>query len=219
MTDITVKGFAMFIQVMVKKTSFIMGGLGMALPACDLTLCSSHRRTSACNLMIPCLMAFSTGKVISSHVNITASGRLEQLARQVCMLYCIASAPVEMAGSAGGTACMADILGNCLEIHIFCRHAGSGRSFFVLTGCIMAYQTIYFCFVSRIKGRILTPVSCVTACATSLVACGVDSVVVYGCCPLAVQNILSMPCGIRRRAFPQPMGCFKHIFTLGFMAS
>jgi hypothetical protein len=62
--------------------------------------------------MIACFMAFSTGKIISSHVNIAASVRLKKLPGHVGMLYGIPTSSVKVAGTASGTAGVPHIFRN-----------------------------------------------------------------------------------------------------------
>jgi hypothetical protein len=96
------------------------------------------------------------------------------------MLDGIPAATIEMTGPAAGTAGMPYILCHKFKIHIFLGHAGTRRIFFVGACGVMAHQAVHFCFVCKIKGIVFPTISCMTACATSLVADGADSVVVQG---------------------------------------
>lgn len=112
---------------------------------------------------------------------------------------------------------MANVLSDKFQVDIFFGHTGSRRIFFVLSNGIVAYQAIYFRFIGEIERIVFPAISGMTACATSLVAYRADSVIVQGCRAFPMHDVLSMTRGIRRRAFPQPVGGFQHIFGLGIV--
>jgi hypothetical protein len=96
-------------------------------------------------------MALGTGKIVSSHVNITTSTGFKELPGQVCMFNRIPAAAIEVAGAATGTTGMTHILSNKFQVHVFFGHPRSRRCFFIFACGIMAHQTIHFCFICEIK--------------------------------------------------------------------
>ena len=114
---------------------------------------------------------------------------------------------------------MAYIFSHKFEVYIFFWHARSWWVLLILSGCVVANQAVYFCLIIKIKRIILPSISCMAACATSLVADGADSVVVYGRCALAVHYLLLMALCIGRRSPPGPVGRFDHVGCLGVVAT
>ena len=109
------------------------------------------------------------------------------------MFNAVTAATEEMAGATIFSRWSGNALGNLVPIRwkifflvswknlgFFCRITGPGRKLFIGTGLLMANETVHFGLVRKIEIFIFPPVSCVTRCATSLVALDVHSEVVDG---------------------------------------
>jgi hypothetical protein len=189
----------MGIQMMIQKASAVVGGFGMTLHTGHRSFGHGYGRTPARNLVVPCFMTFGAVKIIAAHVNITVPIRFKKLPGHIGMFDGIPATAIKMTGTATGTAGVTDVLSHPFQIHLFDRETCSRRwrVFLIGSGCIMAHQAIHSGFVCKIKGRIFPAVSCMTGCATSLVADGADSEIVQGRGTLAMHDVLSMSGGIR----------------------
>ena len=174
----------------------------MTVLAGNNSLHHRHRGTSARDPMIARFVTFCTGKVVSAHVNIIVPVRFKQLAREVRMFNSIPAAPAEMTAAAGFSARMAHVFSHFFQVNIFIGHPCACRCFFVGPGRIMTDQTVHFPLVRKIERTVFPTITGMTAGATSLVADKADSVIVQRNSPLAVPNLLSVLCRIKRRTCP-----------------
>jgi hypothetical protein len=107
-------------------------------------------------------MAFTTLEIVSSHVDVTGSLRMHELARQIGMFDSLSPATIEVAGAAGSAARMADVFGHQFEVDFRIGHAGRRRCFFIGSGGVVTHQTIDFGHVGKIKGVVFPTVSRMT---------------------------------------------------------
>jgi len=212
-------GFAVFVQVWVQQTVAGVRLLAVAVLATETAFGYGHRCAATANFMVAGAVAFRALEVVTAHVDVTTALGVEELAGHIRVLDSLTTTAVEMAVSAGLAAGAAHALGHLHQIHLGIRHAGLGRHFTVGTGPVMTDQAVNFGHIGKIKRCVSVSVSCVTACATSLVAMDADSEIVHGSGGLAVLDMFAAVKGVGRRSFPQPVGGFKHVFTGSLVAA
>lgn len=108
----------------------------------------------------------------------------------------------------------ANVLSNQDQIHSRIRHACSFEIFAIRSGGIMAYEAVDSRLVGKVKVRVLPTITCMATRATGPVAEDADAEIVDGYGTLAQIYPLVLTEGIRRRAFPQPVGRTEHLLTL-----
>jgi len=178
MTGIATHRFPMLIQMMVEHTVTDVRRIRMAVLTARYPLYRGHRGTAPRNAMLARSMAFSTGKIQITHVHIAARVGVFKVTPHIRMLDRITPAATEVALATALAPAMPYLLRHMLQIHLRSRVPGSGRLFGIGSRGVMAYETIHMRGVFKIKTIVFPTVSCVTACATRLVADDAHSVVI-----------------------------------------
>lgn len=131
----------------------------------------------------------------------------------------VSATTVKVTVAATVAAAVADVLGNEFQIDIVGRPTGICRCFFVGAGGVVTYQTIHMTGIGEIKSGVAPAISCVTTCATRLVADDAHSVVVKSRRPFAVFYLSALILGVGGGATPLPVCRMQHIVGFILMAA